>query len=150
MIGVTVPDNIRCITFEGPKEHPLIAEELMMPILGVVRAKDFDDAVEQAVWLEHGNRHSRPYSLQECGQYHNICKGDRYSDPCKERTILRGTWIRRRGLLHIYDRKPHRRGTHKCKHIYKEKTLCHDRFLVHSIMEVTNNGNEFSKCRRSR
>ena len=58
MIGVTVPDNIRCITFEGPKEHPLIATELMMPILGVVRAKDFDDAVEQAVWLEHGNRHS--------------------------------------------------------------------------------------------
>ena len=58
MIGVTVPDNIRCITFEGPKEHPLIAEELMMPILGVVRAKDFDDAVEKAVWLEHGNRHS--------------------------------------------------------------------------------------------
>ena len=58
MIGVQVPDNIRCITFEGPKEHPLIAEELMMPILGVVRAKDFDDAVEQAVWLEDGNRHS--------------------------------------------------------------------------------------------
>ncbi len=58
MIGVQVPDNIRCITFEGPKEHPLIAKELMMPILGVVRAKDFDDAVEQAVWLEHGNRHS--------------------------------------------------------------------------------------------
>ena len=58
MIGITVPDNIRCITFEGPKEHPLIAEELMMPILGVVRAKDFDDAVEQAVWMEHGNRHS--------------------------------------------------------------------------------------------
>lgn len=58
MIGVSVPDNIRCITFEGPKEHPLIAEELMMPILGVVRAKDFNDAIEQAVWLEHGNRHS--------------------------------------------------------------------------------------------
>lgn len=58
MIGVTVPDNIRCIVFEGPKEHPLIATELMMPILGMVRAKDFDDAVEQAVWLEHGNRHS--------------------------------------------------------------------------------------------
>ena len=58
MIGVNVPANIRCIVFEGPKEHPLITTELMMPILGVVRAKDFDDAVEQAVWLEHGNRHS--------------------------------------------------------------------------------------------
>ena len=58
MIGVEVPDNIRCIIFEGEKEHPLISEELMMPILGMVRAKDFEDAVEQAVWLEHGNRHS--------------------------------------------------------------------------------------------
>ncbi|MDD3218569.1 MAG: aldehyde dehydrogenase EutE [Lachnospiraceae bacterium] len=58
MIGIDVPDNIRCITFEGEKEHPLIATELMMPILGIVRAKDFSDAVEKAVWLEHGNRHS--------------------------------------------------------------------------------------------
>ena len=58
MIGVTVPDNIRCIVFEGEKEHPLIAEELMMPILGMVRAKNIDDAIEKAVWLEHGNRHS--------------------------------------------------------------------------------------------
>ncbi len=57
-VGVDVPDGIRCITFEGPKEHPLISTELMMPILGVVRARDFSDAVEQAVWLEHGNRHS--------------------------------------------------------------------------------------------
>ena len=56
MIGVQAPANIRCIV--GPKEHPLITTELMMPILGVVRARDFDDAVEQAVWLEHGNRHS--------------------------------------------------------------------------------------------
>lgn len=58
MIGVTVSDNIRCIIFEGEKEDKLIAEELMMPILGIVRAKDFEDAVEKAVWLEHGNRHS--------------------------------------------------------------------------------------------
>ncbi len=58
MIGVNAPENIRCIVFEGEKEHPLISEELMMPILGMVRARDIDDAIEKAVWLEHGNRHS--------------------------------------------------------------------------------------------
>lgn len=58
MIGVETAENTRCIIFEGEKEHPLIAEELMMPILGIVRAKDIDDAIEKAVWLEHGNRHS--------------------------------------------------------------------------------------------
>jgi propionaldehyde dehydrogenase len=58
MIGINAPESIRCIIFEGEKEHPLIDEELMMPILGIVRAKDIDDAIEKAVWLEHGNRHS--------------------------------------------------------------------------------------------
>ncbi len=57
-IGVTPPDNTRCILFEGEKEHPLIREELMMPILGVVRCRDIDDGIEKALWLEHGNRHS--------------------------------------------------------------------------------------------
>lgn len=58
MIGVDVPDNIRCITFFGKKEHPLITEELMMPILGIVRVKDFEEGLATAKWLEHGNRHS--------------------------------------------------------------------------------------------
>ena len=58
MIGVEADPGIRCITFVGEKENPLISTELMMPILGIVPAKDFDDAVEKCVWLEHGNRHS--------------------------------------------------------------------------------------------
>lgn len=57
-IGVNPPENTRCILFEGEKEHPLIKEELMMPILGVVRCRDIDDGIEKALWLEHGNRHS--------------------------------------------------------------------------------------------
>lgn len=58
MVGIDAPAGTRCIIFEGKKEHKLIAEELMMPILGVVRVKDFSEGVETAVWLEHGNRHS--------------------------------------------------------------------------------------------
>ena len=60
MIGVNVPANIRCIVFEGPVETSSDHHKSLVTcsILGVVRAKDFDDAVEQAVWLEHGNRHS--------------------------------------------------------------------------------------------
>ena len=57
-IGIDVDDSIRCIVFEGDKTHPLIKTELMMPILGMVRAEDFDSAVEIAVELEAGNRHS--------------------------------------------------------------------------------------------
>lgn len=57
-IGVEAGSEIRCIVFKGKKEHPLILHELMMPILGVVEVEDFDEAVETAKYLEHGNRHS--------------------------------------------------------------------------------------------
>lgn len=58
MIGIEAGKDTRCIIFEGEKEHPLIATELMMPILGVVRVKNIDEGIETAVWLEHGNKHS--------------------------------------------------------------------------------------------
>ena len=57
-IGVYAEDSVRCIIFKGCKKHLLIVEELMMPILGIVTVKDFEEAVEVAVELEHGNRHS--------------------------------------------------------------------------------------------
>ncbi|NLM13371.1 MAG: aldehyde dehydrogenase EutE [Epulopiscium sp.] len=57
-IGIDADESIRCIIFEGDKNHPLIKEELMMPILGIVRVDDIDTAIETAVELEGGNRHS--------------------------------------------------------------------------------------------
>ena len=58
MIGVSPPDGVRCIVFEGDTEHPFIREELMMPVLGMVRAPDYYNAVETALRLERGYRHS--------------------------------------------------------------------------------------------
>ncbi len=67
MIGIQAPENIRCIVFEGEKEHPLIAEELMMPILGLVRAKDFDDAVEKGRLAGTRQPSFRSYPFQKRG-----------------------------------------------------------------------------------
>ncbi|TCW35002.1 propionaldehyde dehydrogenase [Thermohydrogenium kirishiense] len=57
-IGVDVDESVRCIIFEAEKDNPLVVEELMMPILGIVRAKNVDEAIMIATELEHGNRHS--------------------------------------------------------------------------------------------
>ncbi|MDR0856132.1 MAG: aldehyde dehydrogenase EutE [Clostridiales bacterium] len=57
-VGVKVGDDIRCIVFPAPADHVLVQEELMMPILGVVKAADFDEALRLCVQMEHGNRHS--------------------------------------------------------------------------------------------
>ena len=57
-LGIQVPDDTRVLFFQAPADHTLVVEELMMPILGVVRVKDCDEGIELAIKLEHGNRHT--------------------------------------------------------------------------------------------
>ena len=58
MIGVQVNDDVRCIICETGFDHPFVQEELMMPILPIVRVSDIDQAIDWAVKAEHGNRHT--------------------------------------------------------------------------------------------
>ncbi len=57
-IGVRVGSEIRCIICETEFDHLFVQEELMMPILPIVRVPDIDTAIELAVKAEHGNRHT--------------------------------------------------------------------------------------------
>ncbi len=57
-VGIKAGPDIRVILIELPKEHLFVREELMMPILPLVRAADVDEAIDLAVELENGNRHT--------------------------------------------------------------------------------------------
>lgn len=53
-----IDSDARLIICETEENHPFVFEELMMPILPIVRVKNIDEAIEMAVKAEHGNRHS--------------------------------------------------------------------------------------------
>lgn len=57
-IGVTPPVGVRLIVCEASASHPFVVNELMMPVIGLVRVPDVDAAIDLAVELEHGNRHT--------------------------------------------------------------------------------------------
>ncbi len=57
-LGIDADPSVRCIILEAPEDHILVQTELMMPILGIVRAPNAQAAMEMGVRLEHGNRHS--------------------------------------------------------------------------------------------
>ncbi|RYD04008.1 hypothetical protein N752_16595 [Desulforamulus aquiferis] len=57
-IGIDVPDTIRAIICETTEDHPFVLEELMMPVLPIIRVKNLDEAIELAISVEHGNRHT--------------------------------------------------------------------------------------------
>lgn len=57
-IGIDVPDDIKLIIFKTQRDHHLVTEEMMMPILPIVPVPNVDEAIECAHKAEHGNRHT--------------------------------------------------------------------------------------------
>ena len=56
--GITAPANTVAIVVEVPADHGFVINEYLMPILPVVRVKDFDEALKGAVAADGGRGHT--------------------------------------------------------------------------------------------
>lgn len=57
-IGLHVPEDTRLLFVEAGPDHPFAVTELMMPILPVIRVGNVNEAIDLAVKLEGGCRHT--------------------------------------------------------------------------------------------
>lgn len=57
-IGISAGDDLRLAVADVPVDHPLVWTEQMMPILPVARVRSVDEAIDLAVAVEHGYRHT--------------------------------------------------------------------------------------------
>jgi acyl-CoA reductase-like NAD-dependent aldehyde dehydrogenase len=57
-IGLKVPAETRILLCEVGREHPLVWTEQLMPVIPLVRLKNAEEAIECAVQVEHGYRHT--------------------------------------------------------------------------------------------
>ena len=57
-LGIEVTDSCRSIFFEADRSHPIVMEEYLMPVLPLVRVRDFEEGTELAVKIEDGRRHT--------------------------------------------------------------------------------------------
>ena len=57
-IGMSVPPSVRLGVVEVDQDHPLLWTEQMMPILPLCRVPNADAAIDLAVRVEGGNRHT--------------------------------------------------------------------------------------------
>lgn len=57
-VGIAVDDECRLAVFDAPADHPLVWLEQMMPVMPIVRVPDVHAAIELAVAVEQGNRHT--------------------------------------------------------------------------------------------
>ena len=92
-LGIDADPSVKCIIFEAGEEHVLVQEELMMPILGIVRAKNAEEAMEMGVRLEHGNRHSAHMHSKNVDRLTRFGQMVDTAIFCKEWPIICGSWF---------------------------------------------------------
>jgi len=51
-------EDLRLVIVDVELDHPFVQEEQLMPVIPLVRAKNFEEAMEIGVQVEHGNRHT--------------------------------------------------------------------------------------------
>jgi propionaldehyde dehydrogenase len=56
--GITVPAGTRLLFGEAAFDHPLVQHEQLMPVLPIVRVKDWREAMEMSIKAEHGFHHT--------------------------------------------------------------------------------------------
>lgn len=57
-IGLDLPRETRLLIAETPADHPLVQKEQMMPVLPLVRVRNVDEAIEQALRAEGERYHT--------------------------------------------------------------------------------------------
>src|SRR5262249_61630066 len=57
-IGFSAGDALRLLVAELDEAHPFVQHELLMPVLGLVRARDAAEAIAVAKRVEHGFGHT--------------------------------------------------------------------------------------------
>lgn len=57
-IGLSVPSNCELLIAEVDRRHPFVVNEMLMPVLGIVRVNSFEEAVQFSVEAEHGFGHT--------------------------------------------------------------------------------------------
>jgi len=58
LVRLNVPEGTRMLFAETDKDNLFVKEEQMMPIMPVVRVKDFDEGLKACLEAEHGYRHT--------------------------------------------------------------------------------------------
>ena len=88
-----------------------------MPVLPIVRCQSFEQAVEDAVVAEHGNRHTASIFSKDVDHMTRFARVIETTIYVKNSATKAGVGIGGEGQLHHDHCRPHRRGHHLRKEL---------------------------------
>jgi aldehyde dehydrogenase len=72
LIGKTVPGTTRLLVAETGRDHPFAVLELLTPVIPFIRCPDVDAAIDWAVELEHGFKHTAVMHSKNLDHLHRM------------------------------------------------------------------------------
>jgi acyl-CoA reductase-like NAD-dependent aldehyde dehydrogenase len=73
-IGITADPSVRLVFCEAPRDHPFVQNEMLMPIIPVVRVKNVHEGIVFAKEVEHGFRHTAVMYSRNIDHLHEMAK----------------------------------------------------------------------------
>ena len=90
--GIRATTGTVSVVVEVPGDHTFVIDEYLMPVLPVVRVRDFDEALRGALARRWGTwTHRNAPHQQQCANY-TVYTGDELQRCCCERALLRLRW----------------------------------------------------------
>jgi propionaldehyde dehydrogenase len=72
--GIDVPVDTRILLMDVPSDHAMVWSEQLMPVIPLVRMRSVDEAIEFAVRVEHGFRHTASIHSHDIAKLSTMAK----------------------------------------------------------------------------
>ena len=105
--GIEVPAETRILLMEVPAEHPMVWSEQLMPVLPLVRMRNVDEAIDFAVKVEHGFRHTASIHSHDIAALSKMARVMNCSIFIKNGPNFAGLGRGRGGVCLLHNSKPH-------------------------------------------
>ena len=88
--GIGYAGKPKVILFETNKEDPFVTSEIMMPVLPIVRVRNFEEAIDRALEIEQGFRHTATLHSKDIEHLNYAAKAMQTSVFVKNASSLKG------------------------------------------------------------
>lgn len=120
-VGISVDYDVRIIIMNTPQNHPFVIKEMLMPILPIVTAQNFDEALEVALEVEQNLHHTATMHSQNTGRLNKAAKSIKTSIFVKNGPSFAGLGFGGEGSTTFTIATPTGEGTTTARHFARRR-----------------------------
>lgn len=119
--GIKFSGDPKLIILRAEQDHPFVMKEMLMPILPIVKANDFEEALEMAVAIEQNLHHTATMHSKDVGRMNRVARALKTSIFVKNGPSFAGLGINGEGPTTFTIATPTGEGTTTARHFSRRR-----------------------------